>query len=63
MEPECDEVLSIFAFRFNLRRYIQVLNINLYELLRQNNFRGLSMVGRCRLTLSKPRLNRLELSA
>ena len=56
-------MLSIFAFRFNLRRYIQVLNINLYELLRQNNFRGLSMVGRCRLTLSKPRLNRLELSA
>jgi len=47
-----DELLWHFAFRFNLRRYIK-------RVLAQQQ----PVVGRCRLTLSSPRRNRLELSA
>ena len=41
LKLECDELLSIFAFNFNMRRYTE------------NAF--IDLVGRCRLTLSDPR--------
>ena len=79
-----DKPLSHFAFKFNLRRYIEVLEsatISLAEVpegtdslvmactnFTDTSFNVLEMVrcrvvGRCRLTLSNPRWNRLELSA
>ena len=36
-------MLDHFVHRSHLCIVFEVLNINLYELLRQNNFRGLSM--------------------
>ena len=45
-----DELLSSFAYNFNLRRYKEA----------EDHYH---MVGRCRLTLSTPRSKRLKLIA
>jgi hypothetical protein len=60
-----DEVLSSFAFKFNLRRYNPVANQRSLETLLalvekarvKGGKRGATqaVVGRCRLTLSNPR--------
>ena len=50
-----DEALSSFAFKFNLRRY------SMAQLAPQQKDKY--KVRRCRLTLSSPCCNRLELSA
>jgi hypothetical protein len=57
LKLKCDTLISTFAFKFNLRRYIQaaldlLLGCLVAALLLRH--RG-AMVGRCRLTLSNPR--------
>jgi hypothetical protein len=54
------EQLSIFAFKFILRRYIK--GITSGKMVKDMQAQ-ISMVGRCRLTLSNPCLKRSELSA
>ena len=48
LKLQYDETLSIFAFKFNLRRH------NEDDELDETEFAGFSAVGRCRLTLSNP---------
>ena len=67
LKLKCDEPLSNFAFKFNLRRYLQQLAVdNIYPDTgsRKRILRHLSMcdtdshpdkVERCRLTLPNPR--------
>jgi hypothetical protein len=50
LKPKLDTLLSASAFKFSLRRY-SMADVAHAE------------VGRCRLTLSNPSRNRLELSA
>ena len=45
LKLKCDELLSSFAFNFNLRRYTSC---------RDDRFAAIYMVGRCRLHLSSP---------
>jgi len=52
LKLEYDELLSRFAFKFNLRRYIVGFD--------GDGQRGLHLVGRCMLTLSNPSRKRLE---
>jgi len=51
LKLKCDSSLPRFAFKFSLRRYIEVFDELLLSLF------GLfhSLAGRCRLTLNKPR--------
>jgi hypothetical protein len=63
LKLECDEPLSDFAFKFNVRRYMM-------ETARAAGPRGAKslragaiMVGRCRFTVSKPELKARLVSA
>ena len=47
LKVKCDELVSNFAFKFNLHRYIKATS-------EMTNGRA-AMVRRCRLTLSNPR--------
>jgi hypothetical protein len=50
-----DELLSIFAFKFKLRRYmVERLLPEEAKRLRRENGDAAHTVGRCRLTLSNP---------
>jgi hypothetical protein len=62
LKPEHGNMLSNFAFNFKLRRYSKAAMNLLATMLAMNPF-GHQLVGRCRLTLSNPSSNRLELSA
>ena len=58
MKLKCDEPLSNFAFKFNVRRYTKVV------LQLQARFDAMwAKVGRCRLTVSKPELKARLVSA
>jgi len=62
LKLKCDEVLSNFAFKFNLRRFIEE-NSNAYREGAKLGYFVKSQVGRCRLTLSNPSWIRLKISA
>jgi len=51
-----DDTLTNFAFNFNLRRYTEVLSMTA-------ELKPYCMVGRCRLTVSKPVLKAPMVSA
>jgi hypothetical protein len=50
LKLKCDELLSNFAFNFNVRRYSAVVSALQAEALRKQ----LAKVGLCRLTLPNP---------
>ena len=63
LKPICDEPLSNFAFKFILRRYTMGVPIHEIDERLDRLPPLLRKVGRCRLTLSNPSRNRLELSS
>jgi len=46
LETICDKLLSIFAFNFNLRRYMKMSKLQAAQM-----YAASIMVGRCKLTL------------
>ena len=70
LKLQYDELLSNFAFKFNLRRYTAAAAADMtaavaakHALNVRDIARALAVVGRCRLTLSNPHGKRLDLSA
>jgi len=61
LKPRYDELLSNFAFKFNLRHYTTVQAT--LEEDHSNFVVAMNTVGRCRLTLSKPELKARLISA
>ena len=60
LKLKCDRLLSTSPFKFNLRRYTESeVNADVQRMIAEE----LSKVGRCRLTLSKPVLKLLMVSA
>jgi hypothetical protein len=59
LKLESDEPLSTFGFKIDLRRYTTAQALELAAGLKVSG----DPVGRCRLTLSNPHSNRLELIA
>jgi hypothetical protein len=59
---KCADLVSSFAFNFNLRRYIKAHNCIIYNVV-DDSEEGLILVWRWRFTLSNPRRKRLDLSA
>jgi hypothetical protein len=57
LKLDFDELLSSFAFKFNLRRYAKAIKneVELAGMVEAHLRDGVAMVGRCRLTPSNPR--------
>ena len=62
MKQKCDELLSNFAFNFNLRRYTKAAADLLPGGLEDMDV-GLTLVGRCKLPVSKLKLKARLVSA